>query len=168
MVGAGTLLPCSPACGARGCAHEGCAHEGCAPHLRELRAAEWRVARARVEGADALLEAEQALVDLGAVQTVVAVVGLRLRRPLRAGEVDHRQLAPQLGRLVRLRGGCVASPIPASFGVTTEADGAQFLTVAVKDHIKHVLQLIMQHALDPPIGAPTTTLVGITGDRRVG
>jgi hypothetical protein len=55
------------------------------------------------ERADALLEAEQALVDLSAVEPIILVVALRLGGPLRASKVDERELASLDAVLPRLR-----------------------------------------------------------------
>ena len=79
------------------------ADEGVLEHLRQLGAAEGHVGPRPAQRADALLEAEEALVDLRAVEPVAAVVALRLGRPLRAGEVDEAELALQLALWPRVR-----------------------------------------------------------------
>ena len=54
------------------------------------------VGRRPAQRADTFLEAQQALVDLSAIEPVAAVVALRLGSPFRAGEVDEAELALHL------------------------------------------------------------------------
>jgi hypothetical protein len=75
------------------------AGERVAQHLRELGAAEGRVRLAGAKRADALLEHEQRLVDLGALVARRARRVGRVGRALRAGEVDEREAAVRVARL---------------------------------------------------------------------
>ena len=68
-------------------------HERVAKHLGELRAAERDVAGAAIERADALLQRQEALVDLCALYAGLAVVLRRVRASLGPREVDEGKFA---------------------------------------------------------------------------
>ena len=76
-------------------------------HLGQLGASEGDVLRAVVQPADALLERQQALVDLGALERPILVLAVEsVRAALGAGEVDEGEAADlleggrRLGRLL--------------------------------------------------------------------
>ena len=62
-------------------------------HLREFAPAERHVVRAHVQRSDALLEREERLVDLGTLESGLAIVLVGVRAALAAGEVDEGKLA---------------------------------------------------------------------------
>ena len=78
----------------------GRAHEAVAEHTRQLGLAEGRVRARLVHAADALLQRQQTLVDLGALLPVVAPVVLRVDAALAARQVDEGH-AHRLGRRIR-------------------------------------------------------------------
>lgn len=62
-------------------------------HHGELAAAEGKVCVLEVEGADALLQREQALVDVGTLHARLPVIIGRVRRALATGQIDEAELA---------------------------------------------------------------------------
>ena len=69
--------------------------EGVPEHLRELARPEGEVRPLTAQRADALLQRQQRLVDLGALHPRLPVGRARVRAPLVARKVDQRELAEQ-------------------------------------------------------------------------
>ena len=142
-------------------------------HLREFAPAERHVVRAHVQRADALLERQERLVDLGTLQSGLAIVLVGVRAALAAGEVDEGKLAVDQ-RVVRVLlrldlprhrrghlgdvGGVVVAPLerelknrvrPRRFRVCARASGAprggSVLDEALHElHVVH-LELLQSH-----------------------